>query len=177
MGQGIGNRLLKGTRLFVACSTLVLLTATVLHREDHDGYQATHLFFMPRQNWEMDGGHRMLYEEEHYQKMDLQALAAETFGLPAGVLADTPGEGGYQQEHGLSPCSIPDRLFIPSHGPFLEGTPYTHNLDEPGAPVAFAASGSALGPDYLYDAEAPPVRPHVWQGDVRSPPPRDGTLI
>ncbi len=67
-------------RVFVAFCTLVTLTATIMHRPDHDGYQGTHLFFMPRKNWEMDEGRGMLYEEEHYRKADLYSAAAELYG-------------------------------------------------------------------------------------------------
>jgi hypothetical protein len=71
MKKQTARRLLAITRLFVAVTTLMLLTATVWHQPDHDGYQGTHLFFMPRSNWEMDEGRGMLYDEEHYRGMDL----------------------------------------------------------------------------------------------------------
>jgi hypothetical protein len=145
MGKGTANRLFKGARLFVACTTLMLLTATVMEREDQDGYQATHLFFMPRQSWEMDGGRGMLYEEEYYHRMDLEALTEETAQS--------------------------------SHGPVLKTTPYTPNPAGTDLPLVHAAGGFAPGRDYVYATEAPPARPHMWQGDTRSPPPRNCNFI
>ncbi|HET9492760.1 MAG TPA: hypothetical protein VFR15_00850, partial [Chloroflexia bacterium] len=67
-------------RAFLALTTVLLLCATVLHREDHDGFQASHLFFMPRYTWEMDQGRGMLYEEAYYERMDLDVLAREVYG-------------------------------------------------------------------------------------------------
>jgi hypothetical protein len=67
-------------RAFLALTTVLLLCATVLHREDHDGFQASHLFFMPRYTWEMDHGRGMMYEEAYYERMDLEVLAREVYG-------------------------------------------------------------------------------------------------
>jgi hypothetical protein len=67
-------------RAFVAFTTVLLLCATVLHREDADGFQASHLFFMPRGSWEMDHGRGMMYEQAYYERMDLEVLAEEVYG-------------------------------------------------------------------------------------------------
>jgi hypothetical protein len=67
-------------RVFLALTTVLLLCATVLHREDHDGFQASHLFFMPRYTWEMDHGRGMMYDEAHYERIDLEVLAGEVYG-------------------------------------------------------------------------------------------------
>jgi hypothetical protein len=74
------RRLEAHARVFIAVNTMLLLCATVLHREDSDGYQAAHLFFMPRHTWEMDHGRGMLYEEAYYRAMDLEVLAEEVYG-------------------------------------------------------------------------------------------------
>ena len=71
------RRLEAPLRVFLALSTVLLLCATVLHRDDADGFQASHLFFMPRHTWEMDHGIGMLYEDAYYQRMDLEVLAEE----------------------------------------------------------------------------------------------------
>jgi hypothetical protein len=72
----------KGLRVALAVVTFLTLTLTVMHREDVDGYQATHLFFMPRKNWEMDQGRGMLYEAEYYSRIDQAILLEEVSGVP-----------------------------------------------------------------------------------------------
>jgi hypothetical protein len=74
------KRLEAPVRIFLALTTLLLLSATVLHRDDADGFQASHLFFMPRHTWEMDHGRGMMYEEAYYERMDLEVLAEEVYG-------------------------------------------------------------------------------------------------
>jgi hypothetical protein len=71
----------KHLRVLLAVVTFLTLTLTVMHREDSDGYQATHLFFIPRRNWEMDQGRGMLYEPEYYSRMDQAVLLEEINGL------------------------------------------------------------------------------------------------
>lgn len=73
-------------RVFTAGMTLLLLTSTVLERPDRDGYQATHLYFMPRRTWEMDYGRGMLYSEDSYSLVDLEVLA-EVLGVDYYTLA------------------------------------------------------------------------------------------
>ena len=77
------RKLFAFVQAFTACATLLLLTATVTHRADQDGYQAAHLFFVPRQNWEMDEGRGMLHEEEYYRDMDERAMLEEDYGRDA----------------------------------------------------------------------------------------------
>jgi hypothetical protein len=72
------RRLFLRAQVLLLCATLVLLTITVLQRPDHDGYQATHLFFVPRENWEMDFGRGMFHEKELYERMDAyQSVTAD----------------------------------------------------------------------------------------------------
>jgi hypothetical protein len=80
------NALITAVRLFTAAMLFVVLTITVLERPDHDGYQATHLVFMPRRTWEMDQGRGMLYPESHYTGVDLEIMAEE-LGVDFYVLA------------------------------------------------------------------------------------------
>lgn len=72
----------KGLRIFVTFTTAMLVTSTIMYRPDHDGYQGTHLFFMPRESWEMDYGRGKLYEDAYYLGMDRLALAEEIYGTP-----------------------------------------------------------------------------------------------
>jgi hypothetical protein len=74
------RRLQAAVRAFLAAITFLTLTMTVMHRDDSDGYQAAHLFFMPRRAWEMDRGVGMLYEAEHYAGIDMEVLADEVYG-------------------------------------------------------------------------------------------------
>src|SRR5438552_3540693 len=80
MSSSRKRKLFVWARVFTACVTFLLLTMTVMQRADQDGYQATHLFFMPRQSWEMDQGRGMLHEEDYYRDVDAQAFAREIYG-------------------------------------------------------------------------------------------------
>jgi hypothetical protein len=75
-----GRQIEAPLRAFTAFTTVLLLCATVLHREDADGFQASHLFFMPRRTWEMDHGRGMMYERAYYERMDMEVLAEEVYG-------------------------------------------------------------------------------------------------
>ena len=81
----------KGLRVLLAIVSFLTLTLTVMHREDADGYQAAHLFFMPRRNWEMDHGRGMLYEPKHYGAMDEAILYEEVNGI-AFTFGEEDGE-------------------------------------------------------------------------------------
>ena len=156
------HRLFIGARLVVACTTLVLLTITVLQRQDGDGYQATHLFFMPRNTWEMDQGREMLYEEEHYRDMDWQALAGELYSRPTAGTPASPDEG---ERNGLTDKAQ-------SQSPAFHKLPYVPGLAGNHLPLIYSLE--ALVPDSgRYSAIGAPVpRPTTWKGDIPSPPPR-----
>src|SRR6476661_744294 len=77
MHHSVRTKIFIFARLFTASAALLLLTVTVLQRNDVDGYQAAHLFFMPRQSWEMDEGVGMLHGASYYQAVDSADLAAE----------------------------------------------------------------------------------------------------
>ncbi|HUS16385.1 MAG TPA: hypothetical protein VM536_15415 [Chloroflexia bacterium] len=54
-------------RLGLTALTVIFLTITVPARPDPDGWQAAHLFFMPRATWERDNDQGMLHPEWWYQ--------------------------------------------------------------------------------------------------------------
>lgn len=178
----------KGLRLFVVFTTVMLLTSTIMYRPDHDGYQATHLFFMPRESWEMDGGRGMLYEESHYLDMDLRVLAAETYGLPSTEEGErgwdhkeyewgNPATAGQnlaseeQAEH-RAYTEASDVWHGPTHGPVLRKMPHAPNLT--GNTIPLLNPVEALAADHMslvLSAELVSF-PIPWEGSIPTPPPR-----
>ncbi|MGA7729762.1 MAG: hypothetical protein WCD37_00670 [Chloroflexia bacterium] len=86
----------KGLRVVLALVSFFTLTLTVMHREDADGYQATHLFFMPRRNWEMDHGRGMLYEPHYYSKLDEAILLEEVNGARLNFESEYDAYGAFE---------------------------------------------------------------------------------
>ena len=95
----------KGLRVVLAVVSFLTLTLTVMHREDADGYQATHLFFMPRRHWEMDNGRGMLYEPAYYSRMDQAILLEEVSSAPFTALFEI--EGYYDEYEEFEIVSLP----------------------------------------------------------------------
>lgn len=151
-----------GARLIVACTTLVLLTVTILQRQDGDGYQATHLFFMPRNTWEMDQGRAMLYDEEHYHEMDLRAAAAEFPGRHTQATLLSPEE---RERGGLTDNA-------PSPSPALHRLPYAPGLAGNQIPLIYGLEALAPDSGRYWTLGEPAPRPTTWKGDIPSPPPR-----
>jgi len=71
------RRFSKLLRLFMAANILVTLAATIMYRPDYDGYQGTHLFFMPRQTWDIDRSPELLFVPAEYKGVDFLAGLAE----------------------------------------------------------------------------------------------------
>jgi hypothetical protein len=164
-------------RLFMACLTFLMLTITIMQREDPDGYQATHLFFMPRQNWEMDLGREMLFKEEYYRNVDLDALAEEMFGRPASELVNTSNERDEQAAL---------REYIVEHDSTLTSThPQSPALHKPsytslaGNQLPTLYTLAAIAPDSIegFAIDQPLMRPSIWQGDTPTPPPRNSASV
>ncbi len=151
-------------RLFVACTTFLLLTSAVMHRQDHDGYQATHLFFMPRENWEMDKGRGMLYEEEHY-------VSFETGELNERDLTGYEHEYGYDERERIEVSSSPlehgDTL-----GPTISRIPHSPDLSGSQLPVLYAVETLILGVHCSFGDEEQTPLVHLWRGSTPTPPPR-----
>lgn len=168
------SKLFIAARLFVACTTFMLLTITVMQREDHDGYQATHLFFMPRENWEMDEGREMLYEEEYYTRMDLPAVAKDAYGQP-----DVESVGArYEREHG---SSFAERNYSQdsahsgsghTHGAALHRAPHMPGFEGNELPLVFTLAAITPDSNESFAGGGPLMNSSIWQGDVPSPPPR-----
>lgn len=146
-------------RVFMALSTFLLLTVTVLQTDDRDGYQATHLFFMPRDNWEMDLGQGMLFDEEHYQAVDLEIVREEAYGPEGDIDAGSAG--------------VLTGISTPRHGSFLKRTPSAPGQAGSEVPVTQLSQASPL--DRLVEHPVVSDAPCIydpWLGDTPSPPPR-----
>lgn len=172
MKKQTARRLLAITRLFVAVTTLMLLTATVWHQPDHDGYQGTHLFFMPRSNWEMDEGRGMLYDEEHYRGMDLlrnygEGAFEREYEEEEGYYESIPAyEEGDEGEYGEIP--IDDEL----SGPAFRRMPHTPRMPENQLPSDCHIEALIFYFGQPVMVEPLVVRSHSWRGEVSTPPPR-----
>lgn len=148
--KGIGSAL----HGLLACATFLLLTVTVMQRGDHDGYQATHLFFMPRSTWEMDAGRGMLYSEDHYATSDLRDLT----GLSDPDMA--PSDAGAEA----------DRHPVP--GPTVRRSTAVPDPSGNEIPVAATLDGPAPAGGLVSVGEPQIVAPHSRQDDPPTPPPR-----
>jgi len=169
-------------RVFVACCTLVTLTATIMHRPDHDGYQGTHLFFMPRKNWEMDEGRGMLYEEEHYRRADLYTAAAELYGEESlegfeGEL-DREREEEYKEEseeyeeYEEYQEDYEESGSEETAGPAFRKAPHHPNLSGNEIPLAYGLVIEIPGTEQYLANERSLIRPTVWRSKTPTPPPR-----
>jgi hypothetical protein len=186
----ITRRAFTFLRLFLACNLFVVLTMVVMQREDHDGYQGTHLFFMPRKNWEMDEGRGMLYEEEYYRDVDMELLADELNAEyesawerePEGeesLAAHAGDEEEYEYEYeyedyGEYSSREGDNTSAAS-GPTVRRTPHERNYrdnDIPLSPVLLLRVDEAA---IHLSLERQSLEPVAWQGDVPTPPPRKRT--
>src|SRR5437868_2259661 len=169
MSSTTKRKLFVAARIFTACATFLLLTMAVMQRADQDGYQATHLFFTPRQNWEMDEGRGMLHEEEYYRNIDAQALAEEMYGWEPGVQRENAGQESQVLLH-------PDHEDWRSayHGPSstLRRAPYIPNFSTNETPVAGAFEVLLPNNDQLSTSGERSFYFGDWQPDIPSPPPR-----
>lgn len=155
-------------RLFMACTTFLLLTITVLQTEDPDGYQATHLFFMPRSTWEMDGGVAMLYAREQSKQAEPGQLGAWS----AGPAVDQ-GERTAAVVSG-PPVSVTSY----SYGRYGQLSPRIQESSSPNnawGNQVFVSYSIEIPPPvsvhYDVDSGASPV-PGTWRADIPTPPPR-----
>ena len=173
------GRTVRCVRVFVAFCTFLSLTITVFHREDHDGYQATHLFFMPRRNWEMDQGRGMLYEEEHYLGLERGALAEQLTGRSIRDYEEYEEYERYEEfeeyekyeEYEAAEREGTSSDFY-TDGPALKKRPHSPNMQGNQIPVD---SGELEFPIISWQADPPPIEavgPVEWQGDTVTPPPR-----
>ena len=95
-GQGAGrwarhSRPLRvGSQATLAVITILGLTVTVPARTDPDGWQAAHLFFMPRASWERDQDIGMLHPESWYENQPQGRPAAELDRERLQAEADRP---------------------------------------------------------------------------------------
>jgi hypothetical protein len=163
------KRSFPAAQLTVACITFLVLTATIMYREGRDGYQATHLLFMPRETWGVDAGRRMLHEEEHHDAVDAlqpadKAVRREIVPSSAAYGSPVPQAGGpdghlTSQSNIQGKAAIHPRAHVPSH----EGnTP----------PLANAQLATSSGSGQFAPVEVLAFCAKVWHDDVPTPPPR-----
>ncbi|HYP40766.1 MAG TPA: hypothetical protein VEX13_10445 [Chloroflexia bacterium] len=189
----MAKRLNGAARIFTACITVMLLGATVMYRADHDGYQGTHLFFMPRKNWEMDFGRGMLYEEEHYRGMDLRAIAEEVYGKEiAGEMEEESAKR--EQDHYEARYEEYDEYeeyeeyeeygehdtwadYSNHDGPILRRMPHAPNLDGNTIPLAGLLSSLLANYGQPFSVRDTVDRPHNWLDDPPTPPPRTPSCV
>lgn len=153
-------------RLFVACTTFLLLICGVLQQEDHDGYKGVHLFFMPRENWEMDEGRGMLHEEEYYLEREYSfGVGKHEFDLDSGH--DNSG---------------PEREFATMHSAFGTNSAHAASVSLESAHETDPSSNEL--PFLLQVSDLPFVRStfigstylsalqNTWTASTPTPPPR-----
>jgi hypothetical protein len=170
MSHSVRTKILIFTRLFTACAALLLLTVTVLQRDDPDGYQAAHLFFMPRQSWEMDEGVGMLHDADYYRGVDSAALAAEESvayhpedRLPSLSTSSVQADDGY-----LLNASSNAAAQTPTLGKMRP------IVDLSGNALAIGQTGSdySWGAGQLFILLVTVIPLIKWLGDTPTPPPR-----
>jgi hypothetical protein len=171
MRKQAARRLLAIMRLFVAATTLMLLTATVWYQPDHDGYQGTHLFFTPRRNWEMDKGRGMLYEEEHYEYVDrLHSYGERAFESEYEDEGDYESYSSYEQgdEDEYGEIELGDE----SSRPTVRRMHHAPRMPENQLPsdCCFEATPFYFGQPTMVELIV--ARPNSWLGEVPTPPPR-----
>ena len=172
MSHRIHARLFIFARLFTACAALLLLTVTVMQRDDRDGYQATHLFFMPRENWEIDEGRGMLHEPEYYRDVDVEVLVEEELGnyysYDQHSAANSPASRAAESE--LSALRVVSNAN--SHNPILTAARSIPNLSGNEIPVQQTGTNHLWGPDQSVIMLLTIVPLTIWVGDTPTPPPR-----
>jgi hypothetical protein len=141
-----------------------------MQRDDVDGYQAAHLFFMPRQDWEMDEGVGMLHDSSYYQSEDNAALAVEESGvdypanLPASASAsDMQATDGYL----IRSDSSVQQPTLGKMRPILSLSGNSLSVGQTGASYELGATQS-----FVLLLTVIPLT--TWLGDTPTPPPRRG---
>ena len=111
-------------RAYLALSAALFLTVTVPARPDPDGWQASHIVFMPRALWERDEDRGMLHPEAWYE-------AVERGPTPAAD-ADAPAAAG-PADAAPAPPAVPTSSLL------------RFRRDGAGAPGAILAAGHGPG--------------------------------
>lgn len=172
------QRLAIAARGFIAAATLILLTATVMYQPDRDGYQGTHLFFMPRESWEMDAGRGMLHGPDYYEAIDAEIANEERYGESSksaeyeyrdyaeqvkheSALVTTGGADSQQDQAGARSVIGKD------HNSYRDSSNAIH--------VLLTASAPQTATGGLHRLPVIIGHPCAWSPDVPSPPPRKRT--
>jgi len=143
-----------------------------MQREDRDGYQATHLFFMPRENWEIDEGKGMLHEPEYYRDVDVEVLVEEELGNYYSYDEHLPvGTSGLQTAESHL-ATIRDASNANSHKPTLSAARSVPNLSGNEIPVQQTGTNDLRGMNQSVIMLLTIVPLTIWVGDTPTPPPR-----
>jgi len=179
LGRHTSRWLFPCVRLFIACTTLILLGLTVSQRDDNDGFQAAHLFFMPRTSWEMDQGTGMLHTDEYYVVMDELVAGGDQDGFMLAFSSQENQRGGSLAVKSEDVAVPAQRAIGASGKPLsggglasLRGMEYASNVSDYSIPVAYASTLRATGSLELFAREGLVVQLRGWLGDVPTPPPR-----
>jgi len=174
-----GNLLFATVRIFVISTTLLLLTITVMQSEDPDGYQATHLVFMPRNIWEMDDGRGMLHDPDYYNSIDNEAYDSWS-GWYQGMLrqAAKANREDLKSSSVHSVLSLNLSVVSSRHHPTLRHNMPLSGLAGNQIPLGYTPIPKETNTTQWFVYEAYSSLPMVWWADTLTPPPRlySGTL-
>jgi hypothetical protein len=172
MSHSVHTKIFIYARLFTACAALLLLTSTVLQHDDPDGYQATHLFFMPRQSWEMDGGVGMLHEPDYYTSIDRAALTMQD--PESTYQTDQEASPNLSSDHGAQASLVSQidtsntnsqKTGVSKSRPLLNYYGTTIPVEQIGAAYSWE-----LGQAFMLLLTV--IALTIWLGDIPTPPPR-----
>lgn len=188
-------------RLFVACCTLVMLTATVMHRQAVDGREGIHLSFMPCLPWEIPESEVWLSIIGQYRGADFSILQSERARWLIKQEPDLAAEIEYryahrgddnhaqynryeeymlyqmyeqhqEQEEYEAAGKHDDRAGDNIARRALRRVPHVPDLPRDDIPVAYEEElQTAYAIQYLV-VERPAAQPASWRDTAPTPPPR-----
>ena len=110
-GPHLRRALALAGRAYLALSAALFLTVTVPARPDPDGWQASHIVFMPRALWERDEDRGMLHPEAWYEAVERVPASPPTpTRPPPSVRLTRPTDAaGAARGPGRQPAALPPR--------------------------------------------------------------------
>ncbi|MDQ2809359.1 MAG: hypothetical protein M3Z04_20995 [Chloroflexota bacterium] len=155
-----------GSQATLAVITVLGLTVTVPARSDPDGWQAAHLFFMPRASWERDQDIGMLHPASWYGDQEQGRATGEpdrdrpqaVAGRPA--LADADALSPLMRLGILPPP--PRRDYVHSAPPLVVLAVAAVPKAAPAGSVAVAVTHPTVGPAPVIKPLLPAGIPGIW---------------
>jgi len=148
-----------------------------MQRQDRDGYQATHLFFMPRETWEMDEGKGMLHEPEYYYNVDTEILVEEELGNYYEYQQHSSQDYSSAKAAKSSLIELRSNHNTDSHAPTLVASHNVPNLNGNEIPVGYTGADNLSGMSQSILVLFTIVPLVMWLGDIPTPPPRRSTFL